>query len=118
MITTGEIGDHDAAKRVITMRRFVRSRWGGARSLLADVCPTRTCIVCGKAIQGRAEKKACSGKCRIVACRQRRHGALLLKLAEAEQALARAAAAVEALRVVAAQGPHVTASLAVPGGRS
>jgi len=33
VITTGEIGDHDAAKRVITMRRFVRSRWGGARSL-------------------------------------------------------------------------------------
>jgi hypothetical protein len=26
-----EIGDHDAAKQVITMRRFVRSRWPGAR---------------------------------------------------------------------------------------
>jgi len=83
--------------------------------LPAQLPPTRTCIVCGKPITGRIEKKACSGKCRIIACRQRRHGALLDRLAAAEQALAAAAAAVEALRQVAQQGPHVTASLAVPG---
>lgn len=80
--------------------------------------PKRTCGVCGKQIKGRAEKGHCSGKCRIIACRQRRHGALLNSLAQAEQALAAATQAVEALRQIAAQGPHATASLSVGGGRS
>jgi predicted nucleic acid-binding Zn ribbon protein len=84
----------------------------------APIAPTRTCIVCGRPIQGRAEKRSCSGKCRIIACRQRRHAALLNKLAQAELALAAAAAAVEALRLVAELGPHVTASLALPVGAS
>jgi predicted nucleic acid-binding Zn ribbon protein len=84
--------------------------------LPSQVAPTRTCIVCGKPITGRAEKRSCSGRCRIIACRQRRHAALLDRLVSAEQALAQAAAAIEALRQVAAQGPHVTASLAVGGG--
>jgi|HubBroStandDraft_6_1064221.scaffolds.fasta_scaffold1134977_1 predicted nucleic acid-binding Zn ribbon protein len=84
----------------------------------ATVARSRTCSVCGKPIKGRAEKRHCSGKCRIIACRQRRHAALLNSLAQAEQALAAATGAVEALRQIAAQGPHATASLSVGGGRS
>jgi predicted nucleic acid-binding Zn ribbon protein len=83
----------------------------------SPVAPTRTCAVCGKPIRGRAEKRSCSGRCRLVACRQRRHAALLDKLAAAEEALAQVAEAVAALREIAAGGPHVTASLAVGGGR-
>src|ERR1700691_2325842 len=75
----------------------------------------RVCAVCGRPIKGRAEKRSCSGKCRIIACRQRRHGALLGKLAAAEEALAHAAEAVAALRTIAEMGPHVTASLGVGG---
>lgn len=73
----------------------------------------RVCEVCKKPIKGRAEKKVCSGKCRIILCRQRRHGALLDRLHVAEGALAQAAAALAALRQIAEQGPHATASLAV-----
>jgi predicted nucleic acid-binding Zn ribbon protein len=73
----------------------------------------RVCEVCGKPIKGRAEKRACSGKCRIIASRQRRHGALLDRVHAAEDALAVAASAVAALRQLAEQGPHATASLAV-----
>lgn len=79
--------------------------------------PTRTCIVCSKPISGRIEKRACSGRCRILASRLRRHGALLDRLAAAEEALARAAAAVEELREVAERGPHATASLTVGSSR-
>ena len=50
------------------------------------------------------------------ACRTRRHAALLERLVAAEQALAKAAAAVEALRQVAELGPHASASLAIEGG--
>jgi predicted nucleic acid-binding Zn ribbon protein len=73
----------------------------------------RTCGVCGKPIKGRAEKRYCSGKCRIIACRARRHSALLSRLAAAEQTLSAAAEAVAALRVIAELGPHASASLAV-----
>jgi predicted nucleic acid-binding Zn ribbon protein len=83
---------------------------------VSDV-PKRTCTVCNRPIKGRAEKRHCSGKCRIIACRQRRHGALLNRLAAAEQALSAAAEAVEALRTVAQLGPHASASLAIGGGR-
>ena len=72
----------------------------------------RVCEVCKKPITGRAEKRVCSGRCRIIACRARRHGALLDRLRAAEDALALAASAVAALRQLAEQGPHVTASLA------
>jgi predicted nucleic acid-binding Zn ribbon protein len=73
----------------------------------------RVCAVCSKPINGRAEKKACSGRCRIIACRQRRHVALIDRLHAAEDALALAASAVAALRQLAEQGPHASATLAV-----
>ena len=78
----------------------------------------RACAVCGKLLKGmRPAARCCGGKCRIVLCRQRRHANLLNSLAAAEAALAQAAEAVAALRTIAEMGPHVTASLAVGGGR-
>ncbi len=84
----------------------------------APIAPKRVCAVCGGPLRAGARKEArsCSGKCRIIACRQRRHSHLLNRLAVAEAALSAAAEAVAALRPIAAQGPHVTASLAVSGG--
>ncbi|MGA3124542.1 MAG: hypothetical protein ABSF69_27610 [Polyangiaceae bacterium] len=80
------------------------------------IASIRTCVVCGKPIKGRAEKRSCSGRCRIVACRQRRHASLLERLEKAEAALTEAAEAVAALRAVAEGGPHVTATLAIGRG--
>lgn len=80
----------------------------------------RTCEQCAGPFRARRkEARFCSGRCRILACRQRRHGVLLNRIATAEAALAAAHDAIEALREIADLGPHVSATLKVPfgGGR-
>lgn len=78
----------------------------------------RVCGVCEMVLRARRkEARYCSGKCRILACRQRRHTALLDRLVAAEVALAHATQAVAALREVANLGPHATGTLKVSGGR-
>ena len=76
----------------------------------SDGSTERLCEVCGRALRGR-QIKACSGKCRITACRARRHDVLLDRLLVAEEALARAHEAIAVLREIAALGPHATSTL-------
>ncbi len=79
--------------------------------------PTPKCLACGSPLREgrRRETRCCDGRCRILLSRQKRHAALLDSLARAEEALAAAAAAVEALRMLAQQGPHATATLRLGG---
>jgi hypothetical protein len=80
----------------------------------------RACAVCATPLRARRQEArfCCSGRCRIIACRQRRHGALLEAIRAAEESLVAATQAVAALRAVADLGPHVTATLKVFGGGS
>lgn len=72
---------------------------GGARAV------NRICIVCRKRFTAkRAEAKACSGRCRMQASRNRRLTELVERLERAELALANANIALAAVRELAAIG--------------
>jgi hypothetical protein len=64
---------------------------------------------------GRGLKKACSGRCRVIASRARKHAAVVQALVGAEAALVQAQEAVAALRKIAELGPHATGTLKFGG---
>ena len=96
---------------------------GGSETVLeqaaVELCASPSCAICGTPLRGRRpDARCCSGRCRIVLCRRKRHEALLEGLVSCEQALRAAADAVAALRVVAEIGPHITDGFkVVRGGR-